>query len=77
MTTRTYRPRRIALADDETLALRSDGTIVHLSATGEVVASWPAGDSGWSGKAIRFGLHQGPDTIHPSGRDVPDSKPPA
>lgn len=77
MTTRTYRPRRVALTDGETLALRSDGTIAHVSASGEVLASWPAGDPGWASRAIRFGLHQGPETVHPSGRDVPDSKPPA
>ena len=77
MTARTYRPRRVPLTDGETLALRLDGTIDQLDAEGAVTASWKPDDAAWGSRAIRFGLHQSPRTIHPSGRDVPDSKPPA
>ncbi len=77
MTARTYRPRRTALADGGTLALRSDGSIAHLDEKGAVIASWAPDDPAWASRAIRFGLHLTPHTIHPSGRDVPDSKPPA
>ncbi|HEU0245324.1 MAG TPA: hypothetical protein VFQ75_15580 [Candidatus Limnocylindrales bacterium] len=77
MTARTYRPRRVALADGEYLALRVDGTIQHLDSSGAVTGSWTPEDPAWGSRAIRFGLHQSPQTVHPSGRDVPDSKPPA
>jgi hypothetical protein len=77
MTARTYRPRRVPLADGETLALRVDGTIQQLDDKGAVTASWAPGDPDWGSRAIRFGLHESAPTIHPSGRDVPDSKPPA
>ena len=77
MTTRTYRPRRTALPDGETLALRRDGSIAQLDEQGAVLASWAPDDPAWGSRAIRFGLHVTPQTIHPSGRDVPDSKPPA
>jgi hypothetical protein len=77
MTARTYRPRRVPLADGEQLALRVDGTIQHLDAKGAVTGSWTPDDPAWGTRAIRFGLHEAPRTIHPDGRDVPDSKPPA
>ena len=77
MTARTYRPRRVPLADGEGLALRVDGTIQHLDSSGAVTASWTPDDPAWGSRAIRFGLHESPQTIHPTGRDVPDSKPPA
>ena len=77
MTARTYRPRRTVLADGETLALRIDGSIDHLDEKGAVIGSWTPDDPEWGRRAIRFGLHVTPPTIHPSGRDVPDSKPPA
>jgi hypothetical protein len=77
MTARTYRARRVPLADGEYLALRVDGTIQHLDGGGAVTASWTPEDPAWASRAIRFGLHQQARTIHPSGRDVPDSKPPA
>ena len=77
MTARTYRPRRVPLADGESLALRVDGTIQHLEGAGAVTASWTPDDPAWGSRAIRFGLHQSPQTVHPTGRDVPDSKPPA
>jgi hypothetical protein len=77
MTARTYRPRRVALADGEMLALRSDGSIAHLAATGEVTETWSPEDPGWARRAIRFGLHEAPETVHPSGRDVPNRIPPA
>jgi hypothetical protein len=77
MTAREYRPRRIALADGESLALRRDGTINHLARDGTVLESWTPADGGWPQRAIRFGLHETPQTVHPSGRDVPDAKPPA
>lgn len=77
MTARTYRPRRTALAGGGTLALRIDGSIAQLDESGAVVASWSPEDPEWASRAIRFGLHTTPPTIHPSGRDVPDSKPPA
>jgi hypothetical protein len=77
VTARTYRPRRVPLADGEFLALRVDGTIQHLGSDGSVTASWTPGDPAWGSRAIRFGLHQSPQTVHPTGRDVPDSKPPA
>ena len=77
MTARTYRPRRVPLADGESLALRVDGTIQHLDSAGAVTASWTPDDPAWGARAIRFGLHESTQTIHPTGRDVPDSKPPA
>ena len=77
MTVRTYRARRVPLADGEYLALRADGTIQHLDSSGAVTASWTPADLDWGSRAIRFGLHESPRTVHPSGRDVPDSKPPA
>ena len=77
MTARTYRPRRVPLADGESLALRVDGTIQHLDGAGAVTESWTPDDPAWGSRAIRFGLHQSPQTVHPTGRDVPDSKPPA
>ena len=77
MTARTYRPRRVPLADGEYLALRADGTIQHLDGSGAITASWTPEDPAWGSRAIRFGLHQEARTVHPSGRDVPDSKPPA
>jgi len=77
MTARTYRPRRVPLADGESLALRVDGTIQHLDGAGAVTASWTPDDPAWGSRAIRFGLHESPHTVHPTGRDVPDSKPPA
>ena len=77
MTARSYRPRRVPLADGESLALRVDGTIQHLDGAGAVTASWTPDDPAWGSRAIRFGLHQSPQTVHPTGRDVPDSKPPA
>ena len=77
MTARTYRPRRVPLADGESLALRVDGTIQHLDGAGAITASWTPDDPAWGSRAIRFGLHQSPQTVHPTGRDVPDSKPPA
>jgi len=77
MTARTYRPRRVPLADGESLALRVDGTIQHLDGAGAVTASWTPDDPAWASRAIRFGLHESPQTVHPTGRDVPDSKPPA
>ena len=77
MTARTYRPRRVPLADGESLALRVDGTIQYLDGAGAVTASWTPDDPAWGSRAIRFGLHESPQTVHPTGRDVPDSKPPA
>ncbi|HEY3336726.1 MAG TPA: hypothetical protein VGK16_15970 [Candidatus Limnocylindrales bacterium] len=77
MTARTFRPRRLPLPDGEYLALRADGTIQHLDRDGSVSASWTPDDPAWGSRAIRFGLHESPRTIHPTGRDVPDSKPPA
>ena len=77
MTQRTYRPRRVALADGETLAIRRDGSIEHLGADGTVIGSWTPADPAWGSRAIRLGLHVEPVTVHPSGRLVPDSKPPA
>jgi hypothetical protein len=77
MTARTYRPRRVPLAEGESLALRVDGTIQHLDGAGAVTASWTPDDPAWGSRAIRFGLHESPQTVHPTGRDVPDSKPPA
>jgi hypothetical protein len=77
MTTRVYKARRVALAGGETLALRRDGTINHLAADGSVLESWAPGAPGWSQRAIRFGLRDTPDTVHPSGRDEPDQHPPA
>jgi hypothetical protein len=77
MPARTYRPRKVPLADDERLVLRADGTIDHIDGSNAVTASWKPDDPAWGSRAIRFGIHQSPQTIHPSGRDVPDSKPPA
>jgi hypothetical protein len=77
VTARTYRPRRVPLGDGATLALRVDGTIQQLDDKGAVTDSWAPEDPAWGARAIRFGLHQEARTIHPSGRDVPDSKPPA
>ena len=77
MTARTYRPRRVPLAEGESLALRVDGTIQHLDGAGAVTASWTPDDPAWGSRAIRFGLHESPQTIHPTGRAVPDSNPPA
>jgi|1186.fasta_scaffold704031_2 hypothetical protein len=77
MTARTYRPRRAPLPDGESLALRMNGSIAHLDAKGVVIDSLEPGDPAWGQRAIRFGIKNGPETIHPSGRDVPDSKPPA
>ena len=77
MTARTYRPRRVPLADGESLALRVDGTIQHLDSKGVVTESWAPDDPAWGSRAIRFGLHESPQTVHPTWRDVPDSKPPA
>jgi len=77
MTARTYRPRRVALPDGGTLALRANGSIDRLDASGDVSESWGPADPGWEQRAIRFGLRVAPETVHPSGRDVPDSKPPA
>jgi len=67
----------VPLADGESLALRVDGTIQHLDGAGAVTASWTPDDPAWGSRAIRFGLHESPQTVHPTGRDVPDSKPPA
>jgi len=77
MTARTYRPRRVALADGEMLALRSDGTITHLANGGGVTETWKTSDPGWAQRAIRFGIRVGPETVHPDGRDVPNRIPPA
>lgn len=77
MTARTYRPRRTTLANGDTLALHRSGTIDQLDGTGGITESWRPSDPGWGSRAIRFGLHVGPETVHPTGRDVPDSKPPA
>jgi hypothetical protein len=77
MTARTYRPRSVPLADGERLALRANGTIDRVDSTGSVSESWTRDDPAWPSRAIRFGISESPRTIHPSGRDVPDSKPPA
>ena len=77
MTARTYKPRRIPLTDGETLALRRNGSIDQVAADGTVSSSWTPDDPAWGQRAIRFGLQVEPVTIHPSGRSVPDSKPPA
>jgi hypothetical protein len=77
MTERTYRPRRVALADGETLALRRDGSINHLDRDGAVLGTWAPGDPAWDQRAIRFGLKPQPATVHPSGRGEPDRHPPA
>ncbi|MEO5963870.1 MAG: hypothetical protein ABIR11_00290 [Candidatus Limnocylindrales bacterium] len=72
-----YKPRRAALADGETLALRMDGSIVHHAKDGATLTTWAPDDPGWAQRAIRFGLQPAPRTIHPSGRGVPNTKPEA
>ena len=72
-----FRPRRLAIADGESLALRGDGTIEHLDAAGIAVERWAADDPAWAAQAIRFGLKPSPTTVVPRGRDVPGSRPPA
>lgn len=72
-----FRPRRLPVANGEILALRGDGTIERRDAAGTVLERWGPDDPSWADHAIRFGLHPSATTVHPSGRDVPGSKPPA
>jgi len=71
-----YRYRRIALANGETLALRSDGTIERRDPAGVTVERWAEDDPGWAAPALRFGIRASAETVVPRGRDVPGTKPP-
>lgn len=71
-----FRPRRVPIANGEVLALRGSGTIERLDAEGAVLERWSPEDAAWPDHAIRFGLRPSATTVHPSGRDVPGSRPP-
>jgi hypothetical protein len=72
---RHYRPRRIEFGDGELLVLRADGMIEHRDPEGVVVGSWLPADPAWPQWAIRFGIRPAPETVKPTGRNTPASKP--
>ncbi len=73
---RKFRPRRVSLANDETLVLKADGSIEHHDREGTPTRTWAPDDPEWPRQALRFGLHEGRPTATPSGRDVPGTRPP-
>ena len=73
---RRFRPRTVGLAGGETLALDRDGTIEHRDRDGGIKRTWTLDDADWPRPAIRFGLHERPSTVTPSGRSVQGTKPP-
>jgi hypothetical protein len=72
-----FRPRRLEIANGETLALAGDGTIERRDAAGTSLERRTADDPAWAALALRFGIRTSPTTVAPHGRDVPGTKPPA
>lgn len=72
-----FRPRKLSIANDETLVLAGDGAIERRDAAGAVLERRGVDDPTWAALAIRFGLHESPSTVAPHGRGVPGTKPPA
>ncbi len=71
-----FRPRKLPIADGESLVLDGDGTIERRSAIGATVERWTTDDPGWAAMSIRFGLRTSELTVAPRGRDVPGRRPP-
>lgn len=66
-----FRPRRLAIANGETLVLGGDGTIERRDAAGATVERLPVDHPAWAAYALRFGVRASPVTVAPHGRDVP------
>jgi hypothetical protein len=66
-----FRPRRLAIANGETLVLGGDGTIERRDPAGATLARWLVDDPAWADHALRFGVRTSPVTVAPHGRDVP------
>ncbi len=73
---RRFRKRQVALPDGDLLVLLGDRTIEHTAPDGTVKRTWRTDDPDWSRHAIRFGIHEAPPTVKPSGRDASSERPP-
>lgn len=73
-TPRRSRSRTLELAGGERLVLDGNAGITHFAADGSAIQTWAADDPEWPRVALRFGLHEAPDTIPPSGREGMDSR---
>jgi hypothetical protein len=71
-----FRPRKLNVADGESLVLHGDGTIERQSATGTAIERWTPDDPAWAAVSIRFGVRTSELTVAPRGRDVPGRRPP-
>ena len=72
---RRHQRRELLLPDGARLVLKADSSIERIPAEGET-QTWRPDDPEWAGHALRFGLHQQPRTLPPSGRSVEGTKPP-
>jgi hypothetical protein len=71
---RRSRPRTLELPEGERLRLDAGGSITHLAADGTAMRTWSPDDPEWQRVALRFGLHEAPATVAPSGREGIDSR---
>jgi hypothetical protein len=71
---RSYRPRRLELAEGGALELDDHGLIRRIDAAGEVVERWAPDDAEWGRHAIRFGLTARARTVAPHGPGDPAPK---
>jgi hypothetical protein len=72
---RTFRYRKVEIADGGKLVLHVDGSISQIDAAGATTGTWTPGDAEWAGHAIRLGVRPQAETTLPQSRHAAERNP--